>query len=103
MSITTTRQELNKRNFETLISVKALIKEARVKTEFWECEMCLAECDVRKYEALIEYYDTPDIVKGLTKAYNRLRHCQYLYDKCNYHVIELEQVYNALESADYWL
>ena len=99
----TKREELSFKNYEVMKAVKAMLKEKEALCEEWETKCYEAEAEVVTCEDLIFFYDTPEMNKRLEKAYNRVRHYNYIYHKVVDECEELEQALIGLEKADYWL
>ena len=98
-----TREAISFKVYDAMKAVKAMLKEKEALTEEWENKVYSAEAEVITCEDLIFFYDTPDMNAKLAKAYNRLRHYQYIYHKLVNECEELEQALIGLEKADYWL
>lgn len=97
------REALNDKVFEIRKRVEAMLKEKEALCEEWETKCYEAEAEVVTCEDLIFFYDTPEMSKRLEKAYNKVRHYNYIYRKVANECEELEKALNGLERAEYWL
>jgi len=97
------REALSYKAFDLEQKVTAMVKEKNVRLEEWEIKCREAEAEVIICEDLIFFYDTLEMSKRLNKAYNRLRHYDYIYHKLDKECEELEEALEGLKKASYWL
>ena len=89
--------------FKARMQATEELKEKKELLEIWDDNSNDTMGEVLYYEALIELEDTPQVEHALRNAYRKHERACRVYDKVYDTVRNLEQVIDALRTAEYYI